>query len=79
MKSEIRKSVHRLVEMQFGVMDVQESDRLVEDIGAESMDVANLVASIEEKFEIIMKESEIARILTLHDLYTVVDEKLNES
>ena len=79
MSEEIRKSVYRLVELQFGVKNVKDTERLVEDLGAESADVANLVAAVEEKFSIVLKESEIARILTLQDLNTLIQKKLNGS
>jgi acyl carrier protein len=51
----------------------------VEDLGAESADIANLVAAAEDKYGIVVKESEIARIFTPADLFEVVQKRLNGS
>ena len=69
----------KMVELQLGKRDVQNTDRLVEDLGAESADVANLIAATEEKYGIVVKESEIARIFTPADLFALVQNHLNES
>jgi acyl carrier protein len=64
--------IRKLIELQLGKRDVQDNDRLVEDLGAESADVANLVAAAEEKYGIAIKESEIVRIFTAWDLFNLV-------
>ncbi len=71
--------IRKIVELQLGKGGVQDDDRLVEDLGAESADVANLVAVTEEKYQVVLKESEIARIFTPADLFTLVQKKLNAS
>ena len=68
-----------LVELQLGKRNVHDNDRLVEDLGAESADVANLVAAAEEKYGINIKESEIARIFTPQDLFVLIQKRLNGS
>ena len=74
-----QEEIKKMVELQLGKRDVKNDDRLVEDLGAESADVANLVAAVEEKYSIFIKESEIARIYTLADLFALVQNHLNES
>ena len=69
----------KMVELQLGKRGVQNTDRLVEDLGAESADVANLIAATEEKFGIVVKESEIARIFTPADLFILVLNHLDGS
>jgi len=64
--------IRKLIELQLGKRDVQDNDRLVEDLGAESADVANLVAAAEEKYGIAIKESEIVHIFTAWDLFNLV-------
>lgn len=64
--------INKLVGLQLGKRGVNETDRLVEDLGAESADVANLVAAAESKYGIMIKESEIARIFTPLELYHLV-------
>lgn len=62
------EEIKKLVGLQLGVRTVQENSLLVEDLGAESADVANIVAALEEKYQITVKESEIATIRTPADL-----------
>jgi acyl carrier protein len=79
MVSITQNEIQKLVELQLGKQDVQDNDRLVEDLGAESADIANLVAAAEDKYGIVVKESEIARIFTPADLFEVVQKRLNGS
>jgi len=71
--------IRKLVEIQFGKRNIREDDRLVEDLGAESADIGNLVALVEEKFQIMIKEAEIARIFTPLDLYELIRQRQHES
>ena len=71
--------IRKLVELQLGKRSVRDTDRLVEELGAESIDVANLVAAAEDKYGIIVKESEIAHIFTPADLFELVQKRLNGS
>jgi acyl carrier protein len=66
------EDIQRLVALQLGIRTVAEDARLVEDLGAESADVANIVAALEEKYHIVVKESEIAKIFTSTDLFDLV-------
>jgi acyl carrier protein len=47
----------------------------VEDLGAESADVANLVVIVEEKYGITIKEAEIASIFTPADLLALAQKR----
>jgi acyl carrier protein len=69
--------IKKMVGVQLGVRTVEARDRLVEDLGAESADVANLVAAVEERYQVSIKESEIAKILTPNDLFELVRSRLN--
>ena len=64
--------ISRLVSLQLGVRDVSVDSLLVEELGAESADVANIVAVLEEKFQITVKETELAKIRTPADLLELV-------
>jgi len=73
------EEIRKLVQLQLGKRDVREDDRLVEDLGAESADVANLVATVEEKFQVTIKEAEIAYIYTPADLFELVKNRQHGS
>jgi acyl carrier protein len=68
--------IRKLVGMQLGKRNVNDKDRFVEDLGAESADVANIVATVEEKYGVTIKESEIARLLTSEDLFVLIQKRM---
>jgi len=68
--------IKKLVGMQLGKRHVNDKDRFVEDLGAESADVANIVATAEEKYGVTIKEAEIARLYTAEDLYILIQKRM---
>lgn len=79
MESITQDEIRKLVELQLGKRDVLTNDHLVEDLGAESSDVVNLIAAAEEKYRITINESEIASIFTPADLFELIQKRLNGS
>lgn len=71
------EDIVRLVSLQLGNRKVRPQNQLLEDLGAESADVANLIARVEEKYQITLKETEIAKVRTPEDLFELVNKKLN--
>ena len=68
--------IKKLVGIQLGKRNVNEHNRFVEDLGAESADVANIVATVEEKYGVTIKEAEIARLFTPADLFALIQKRL---
>jgi acyl carrier protein len=68
--------IKKLVSLQLGKREIRGQDRFLEDLGAESADVANIVAAAEGKYQITVKESEIAKIRTPADLFELVRKKI---
>lgn len=66
----------KVVSLQLGIRDVTVDAMLVEELGAESADVINIIAVLEEKYQIAVKESEIAKIRTPANLLSLVSGKL---
>jgi len=64
--------INKLVGLQLGKRNVKEDDRFMEDLGAESADIANLVATIEEKYGITIKEAEIVHLSTPADVLALI-------
>jgi acyl carrier protein len=63
----------RLVSLLLGVRTVHADDRLIEDLGAESADLVNLVATVEDKYQVVLDEEAVARVHTVADLYALVN------
>lgn len=66
------EKIQRLVAAQLGIRGVKPKDRLVDDLGAQSADVVNLLASVEDQYDIEIDEDEIPEIVTVTDLYNAV-------
>jgi len=70
--------IKKLVSMQLGVRDVKNNSLLAEELGAESADVANIIAVLEEKYQITVTEPDMAKIRTPADLFELVKNKQGE-
>jgi acyl carrier protein len=68
------EDIQTLVGLQLGKRKVSAQDRLMEDLGAESADMVNIIATIEDKYRISLEEADISRVRTVRDLYDLVKE-----
>lgn len=68
--------IQSLIADQLGIDEgeVTPDARIVEDLGAESSDVANLVASIEDKYDFSVPESEIENLITVQDVFVRIQQ-----
>lgn len=66
----------RLVGLQLGRHKVSASDRLVEDLNAESADLVNIIATLDEQYDIHIAEEDIAAIRSVSDLHALVNSYL---
>jgi len=60
--------VRELVARQLGRHDVGLDDRLIEDLGADSIDAVTLVAIVEETYGIMVDEERVSLLRTVRDL-----------
>lgn len=72
------KEIISIVRLQLGVKEISEEDRLVEDLGAESADIANIIATLEEKYDLFIREEKIAQIKTVKDIHQTLTQLLND-
>ena len=61
-----------LVRLQLGKRTVLATDHLYNDLGAESIDIVNLVATLEEQFDVTIDEEQLGAIQIVSDLYELV-------
>ncbi len=64
--------IRQLVKSRLGARQVEESSRLIEDLRAESVDIMALAVMVEERYGVIIKESELARLKTVGDWHALV-------
>lgn len=66
------EDIEKLVAVQLGRRQVAAGDRLIEDLGAESLDVVNIVTAVEDRYRIVIEEVELPDLATVGDLYECV-------
>ena len=54
---------------------VEENAKFVEDLGADSLDVVELVMALEEKFDIEIPDDEAEKIQTVKDVVNYIESK----
>ena len=62
----------RTVGLVLGRRDVSAASRLAEDLGAESADVLNIVATMEDKYGISIDDAVVPSVRTVGDLHNLV-------
>lgn len=72
------KDVEELVAVQLGRRRVAAGDRLQEDLGAQSLDLVNIVAALEDRYGIDIEESRLPDLRTVADLHACVRRLLGE-
>ena len=65
-----------LLMRQLGRADVHADHRLIEDLGVESADMVNIIATLEEDYNIYIEEESIADLRTVADVYNLVRQHL---
>lgn len=63
------EDIQLLVGLQLGIRQVAPDDRLMEDLGAESSDIVNIIAATEDKYKISLMQLDFSKIRTVQDLY----------
>ncbi len=64
--------IAELVGGQLGIAKVNPSDQLLGGLGAESADLVNIVAALEDRYQITIDESELSGVDTVADLANLV-------
>jgi len=72
-KSTLEK-VSTLVRIQLGVRNVNGADRFMEDLGAESVDLVNIIAAAETAFDVTFDEDHLPGVRTVNDLCRLIDQ-----
>ena len=71
------EKVKAILEEQFGdVGELTEDIRIHDDLGADSMDVVDLIMSIEEEFHMEVQDEDIEKITTVGDLVSFIEERM---
>ncbi len=66
--------IKKIVATQLGTSKVNDTDRIVEDLGAESSDIANIIAAVEDKYKVSVSEDRIKSISTVRDVFMAIQQ-----
>lgn len=69
------EDIQSVVALHLGRRRVSPGDRILEDLGAESVDVVNIIATVEERYRITIEEVELPDIRTVADLFERVRDR----
>lgn len=67
----LEEEIVRAVSRQLGVSPVKPEHLLMEDLGAESVDMVSIIATINDKLQIAIDESELLDVRTVADLFSL--------
>lgn len=73
------EEIARLTRVQLGVRTLDPDAALVEDLRAESADLLNLVAVVEERFGVTIPEEKIPKLRTARELFHFVMDQCETS
>lgn len=62
-------------QLSVSIDEVKDDAKFVEDLGADSLDVVELVMALEEKFDIEIPDEEAEKIATVADVVAYVENK----
>lgn len=68
--------IERLIAKELGRRTVSPEDRLIEDLGADSLEVVSIIAAIEERYQIRIEEAELPDLSTVGELYACVRDRV---
>lgn len=53
--------------------EITDKSRLVEDLGADSLDVVELIMSFEDEFNITLPDEDVAKLSTIEDIVSYIE------
>lgn len=76
MKKDINKTVKQIISKHLGVEEskIKENSNLTEDLGADSLDIVELVIAVESKFDVEIPDRIMENMRTVQDIITYLKE-----
>jgi acyl carrier protein len=81
MEIQVRELVHQILFRQLGVDEAELSPEadLQQDLGADSLDVVELVMAFEETFDLHVPDEDVERMRTLGDIESYLEKRVLEA
>ena len=62
-------------QLNIAVEDIKDDSRLIEDLGADSLDVVEMLMSLEEEFGISIPDEETSKLVIVKEIAKVIESK----
>ncbi len=74
----MKKRIVQIIAKQLGIeeTDVSAKSSVVEDLGADSLDVVELIMALEEEFDLEIPDSEAEKILSVQNIFDYMENAL---
>jgi len=74
----MRKRIVQIIARQLGIeeTDVNAQSSVVEDLGADSLDVVELIMALEEEFDLEIPDSEAEKIVSVQNIFDYMENAL---
>lgn len=78
-RNEIFEEVKKLISdsMRVEMSEIKEDSQFVEDLGADSLDIAELVMAMEAKFDLEIPDEDAQKIKTVGEAVSYLESKIN--
>ncbi|MCS6960899.1 MAG: acyl carrier protein [Deltaproteobacteria bacterium] len=78
---EISSRVRNIIAEQLGVPleNIKDSSRFMDDLGADSLDIVELIMALEEQFDLEISDQEAEKIQTVGDAIEFIQRKKSEA
>ena len=64
--------IKEIVQVQLGIKKVSIEDHFMNDLGAESFDILNIISRVEEYFRVNLDQSDLSKVKNINDLYELL-------
>jgi len=77
---EIQEKIKQIIADELGVDEAQvtENARFIEDLGADSLDIVELIMRFEEEFDIEIPDEDAEKMQSVRDALAYVEQKMKE-
>ena len=73
----VQERIHRIIRQQLGVLNFSTESKLVADLGADSLDLIELLMEIEDEFGIELADEEFTELLSVGNVVEFVEKKIH--
>ena len=73
----VLESVKKIIAetLELDVKDIKEDNKLIADLGMESLDLVDLVVAFEDKYKVTIEDKDVKTLQTVKDIVTYIENK----